>query len=408
MQTEEPKTEPLTSIDYVKVTGANVIVETEIPKIISYDGELVSLPRCFQNKQDFVRVSAKGEVTNCSHIHPALGNALNALTLTGDAKADELTRAIEGIHKEVSTLVKDKFLKGKSRRGAASFSQSSEAVPYDSIVISKDTYDKLCADNSKWKRTSHVFCVRFPNLGDRTTLVLRLIVDSDPIDQSGTISEREAGSLLRDLMAQFGLEDKAEVPFGCFWMNPRNLKDDLQGDGDGDTVYIAPYQRGFPKFTNVEWDVKPGEVNQDDVDTLFRKAGRTTRTDLKSYIGQYFDTPMIGPCTYMIRFCLRNEALKYAEDKQPMHRAWQQIGPWGIPRVEICMDFRKGDDPLHVVLETFEEIAQVNNAISQARRNGDWFAKVVTSSAMEDPGDFIMRFEDLGEFADIVVGKLSG
>lgn len=398
-------------INYVKVTGTNIIKKVdEIPSIISINGHLTELPKSIRAKQDFMRVGPDGRPIECSHIHPSLGYLLNALSLEGELRHNELDRALESLYKEVAKLIKQNLLKGKMKRGAMSFSQASESVPKNSIVISKESYELLCADNSKWKETSHVFCTRFPNLGPRTTIVLRLIVDEDPISSSFTISDSMAGATLRQLADQLEKSDhfsNITSTFGCFWLNGSNLKNDLEGDGDGDILYIAPLKKGKPKFKKVDWSIKPGDVDEDDVATLFRKGSRIEREDASSYIPQYFDAPLIGPATYGIRVRLFLESLRYSNEDQPMHLAWKNIGDWAIELIETVMDVRKGDMSQAYIQEKFREIERLSLLIKKRQEAGCWFCKTVTSREIIDVDKFVATFETLEKYTEMISGKTS-
>lgn len=330
---------------------------------------------------------------------------LNSSDLENDVKVRELVRCLDAIDLEITKLIKTKIIKGKNKKGFMSFSFANENVKLDSILIDEATFKALCLKDEKWKTTSHVYCTRYPNLGPRTTKVFRLCVDCDPIDNNSAATNGIGLQGLRSLLEEYNIKTD-EPRINGIYFNPENLKNDLQGDADGDLVYVGRFKHGSPAFSSVSTEVLPSDVNEDSLNLLISKSRPSLREEnIPSYIDRYSDTPMIGPATYAIRLAAFNAARQYAGEVQPMNKGWQEVADWAIDLIEFVMDIRKGEFTKRQIELVMRQITKITRTIRSLQIKGDWFACTVTSGSISNIEGFIRDFKDLQSYADYIQGK---
>jgi hypothetical protein len=175
---------------------------------------------------------------------------------------------------------------------------------------------------------------------------------------------------------------------------------------DGDQLFIIKEKRGTPIFSEVDLTRKPAEIKESDIETLFAKARRTDRTNLEEWLPPYFDDVPIGPATYAIRRMLFLKAQELKDTVQnPLQEAWKIVAPVGIQLIEFVMDIRKNDWTENEIETKLEEIRIWNKEIRTAQETGDWFARTVTSSSLEDVQGFIREFDTLQDYVNFITAQ---
>lgn len=405
-------------LEFKPLTSERRVVDFALPTHLTLGGQLVSLPYSILQKDPHFLLNEEGKPVRAAWISPALAHILNGLRFdSSDIKIAELRRAITAVEDKIASIIKFGILKNKQGPGAMSFCQSNSNVPKDSIVISARTFDTLCKASSKWKTTKNVMVVRFPNLGPGTTQKLKLIVNkpqgldllSAPLPSNSIGFRIDNLSQLLSAIEKDDYADEVDTSglLDCFYLNPEVLKGGLQGDGDGDQVFIVCEDRGSPIFQEINLVREPGDISTDLVDTLINKANRVKTNDLKTWLPNYFDDVPIGPATYAVRWMLFNELPRHKDSKHPMHDAWKVVGPIGIDWMEFIFDIRKGGWTDEQIQKHMDKLMNIVKEIQKAKENGNWFAKVVTSSTVEDVSGFIRTFPTLQSFVDYVTGQPS-
>lgn len=390
---------------YVPLTTENRIQDMVLPEYIQLNNTLVPIPKSLLEKDPHFLLDIDGNPIRAAWISKPLGYILNYFRVENlDLKERELQRAIAAVDEKISSLIKFGVLQDKRGPGAMSFSQSHENVPKDAIVISKRTYQILCSKNQKWTNARSVMVIRFPNLGPSTTLKLKLIVNQEEfIPFTGSLIERVPN--IKDLLELFETDEESEPTedfLDSFYLNPETLKDCLQGDGDGDIIYMVLEETGHVKNQEIDLTRTPGEIKQKDIETLFAKADRCDRTDLVSWLPPYFDDVPIGHATYVIRWMLNCLLHKYKDTDHPMHYAWLELAPFAIELIEFVMDIRKGDWTEQQISQKMGFINKKIKEIRKAQKEGDWFALTVTNSTVGNIPSFIVTFPKIQSFVDSI------
>lgn len=171
---------------------------------------------------------------------------------------------------------------------------------------------------------------------------------------------------------------------------------------DGDQIFIVIEKKGTPLTKFIDLTREPAKIQEADVTTLFSKAARTNRSDIKTWLPPYFDDVPIGPATYAIRWILYNHLRKFRTTDHPMFEAWKEIAPTAIEMIEFVMDIRKGDWTEVQIMQKMQDIQNKMNEIKKAQTNGDWFAKTVTSNTIQDLPGFIIKFRTLQDYVDLI------
>jgi hypothetical protein len=394
-------------ISYTALTCVNRVKDFEIPTYISLGGKLTKLPKYLTRKDVHFLVSPECKLVRAAWISKALAHILNSKTMENkEVRLRELERALEDLDSHISSLIKFGVLRDRQGPGAMSFSQANENIPEDAIMISKRSYDELIKHNPRWEHTSHVMVVRFPNLGPGTTQKLRLIVNSE--EDSSQLKDTALGkrfAWLGDLLDEMNTNSLEEMGVvDAFYLNPNTLKR-TEGDGDGDIIYMVKEQKGHPYFREISLIREPAPIKDSDVETLFAKADRVDRTSLTAWLPNYFDNVPIAPATYAIRWKLFNRLAKFKNCAHPMSSAWKEIAPIGIKLMEFVMDIRKGEFTEAEIEDKMKNINNTMREIKKAKEKGNWFAKTVTSSHVEDVGRFTTDFKSLQKFVNYITGQ---
>jgi hypothetical protein len=332
-------------------------------------------------------------------------------------KIAELVRALEATEESISSLIKVGVLKDKKGPGAMAFCQANENVPKNAILISKRTYDTLCLTNKSWKTVKTVAATRFPNLGPGTTQELRLIVNKPQgVELLADLPEESLGKRFANLeifMKAVESETYEDI-LDCsgivdaFYIHPDTLKNGFEGDGDGDQIFMVARKRGHTTFKNVDMTRVPAAIAESDVEVLFKKASRTNRTDIKQWLPTYFDDVPIGDATYVIRWMLYKELKNFKDTEHPMHEAWKKVAPKAIDLVEFVMDIRKGDWTDDEIDRKMDDIKTKMAEISKSKEQGNWFAKTVTTKAVEGVDEFVKCFNTLQDYVNLITMQKEG
>lgn len=387
---------------FVPTTAVNRIVDTELSKFIQLGPSIVRVPKGMLRKDVRYFVDDEGEIVRSAWINKGLAHIFNSRRshLNNSVKLKELEKAKAVVDSHINLLIKNGILKDKQGPGAMSFSQSNENVPPGCLYITKRSYEVLCQANERWRNTRTVIATRFPNLGIGTTQELKLIVGRER-GNYGPDSLFYRAPELRDLLEDLVVEEQnIHFLMDSFYLNPKVLKDSMEGDGDGDSVYIVAHRKGSPIFEVLDLTREPGEISQEDVDQMFKKADRIERKQTAKYLPRYLDNQLIGPITYIIRWDLKLELPKHKDSPHPMNSAWQVVGPKSLPWVEFSMDMRKGEFTEQEIKQKMAWVARRNSEIQQAKANGSWFARTVTNSHIEDISGFLQRFRTLQSYVN--------
>lgn len=389
---------------YEPLTAVNRIKKTEIDPVVEVGGRQIILPKRLLQSSPHVLVDSEGRGVEATYITLPLAHLMNAYRLSDPwVRKSELQRAIKETDELISELIKSDVLRKRHKGGAMSFSQSHEGVPETCLMVSERTFKALCARDNRWSKTSHVYVIRFPNLGPQTTIKLRLLVNSTPVQPLQSGLSDEAQSTLLTLRSLLGEEESTAV-IEAFYLNPKVLKDCLEGDGDGDLVYCVRAGWGKPWFKEVPMARKPGPINQADVDKLLKKADRLGTEPISRYLPTYFDDTPIGQATYAIRWRLY-ETIRRLSSPRPMNEGWKKISPWALELIEFVMDIRKGESTEFQIHQRIQEIKRYSRELAAASKAGNWFAKTVTTTKIEDVDGFIQRFPTLADFCNHITAQ---
>jgi hypothetical protein len=399
-------------LNYTPLTSETRVEDFELPTHLTIGGRLVELPKCITRKDPHFLLNTDGSPVRASWISKPLAHILNGMRFENtEIKLAELQRALAATEESISTLIKSGVLKDKKGPGAMAFCQANENVHKDSILISSRTFDTLCLINKKWKNARTVAVTRFPNLGPGTTQELKLVVDkAKGVELLADLPETSLGKRFANLeiFLKAVEEETVEDILDCsgvvdaFYLHPETLKEKFEGDGDGDLLFIKLQKYGEPKFKKVNLNRNSGEISQDDVDVLFKKASRTERTNIKEWLPTYFDDVPIGDATYVVRWMLYNQLKNHKDSDHPMHEAWKEVSPKAIELVEFVMDIRKGDWTDDEIDKKMKGIKNKMFEISKAKESGNWFAKTVTTKSVDDIPGFIQRFSTLQEYMNAI------
>lgn len=394
---------------YKPLTSERRCFDFEIPLTIDINGKECVLPKCMLQKSVHFLITADGSVEKAAWIHQGLAHILNAKRLKGtEAEPSQWVKALKAIESEVGELVREKILRDRRGPGAMAFIQSNENVPPDKILISKRTYELLCKFHPQWRNAQSLLCVRFPNLGPRTTRRLGLVVNETSLDHLPETSIGYKLPELRQLMDELSEKRIAFTEGICdaFYINPKTLKDSFEGDGDGDQIFAVIEKIGRPLFTEIDLTREPADsIDYEILETLYEKARRYSNLPLSEYLPPLFDDTPIGQATYAIRWLVYKNLRKFKDSDHPMHEAWESVAPKAIELVEFIMDLRKGEFPEEVIKSNLRTIKTLSNEIRMAQISGDWFARIVTSRKPAYLSEFISKFKTLQEFLDQITGQ---
>lgn len=396
------------SKSYSPLTSTTRILDMVIPEEVDLpDGGTLALPKCVTKKDIHYVVDETGRKTiKASWISGTLSHVLNGYRLEDiSVRATELTRAIQCIDKEVLNLLQEGILRDRRGPGAMAFVQANENIPKDSILISRRAFQALCKFNDAWRRARKVMVIRFPNLGPETTRVLNLVVNDHPNHNrpiANTISNLAPN--LKAILSEMGgdYNDIAPDIVDAFYLNPTVLKNSLEGDGDGDQIFVVLEEYGHPKFDKISLLRSEGEIQVDSINTLFKKAERINTPPNEEWLTNYFDDIPIGQATFAIRWKLYQLLSKYKNENHPMHAAWKELAPYAIDLIEFVMDIRKGTFTKDQINRKMDEISDTTKEIAKARNEGNWFAKTVVSRNSIEVQDFIKTFPTLQEYVNYI------
>ena len=90
-----------------------------------------------------------------------------------------------------------------------------------------------------------------------------------------------------------------------------------------------------------------------------------------------------------------------------MQEAWKEVAPQAIEMIEFVMDIRKGEWTEAQIETKMNNINNIVQEIQKAKENGNWFARIVTSSNLEDIQGFIRTFSTLQDFVDYATKQQS-
>jgi len=412
--TSTKRFEPLTSIRRIK--------DYELPKTIQLAGEDTPIPKRLRRKDiSYTYITGPDgavKLTRTCWMTQSLCHLLNAQRFNVDGElydkenphgslttyVNELILAKECALSTIARMIKDDVLKDKKGPGFMAFVQSNENVPVGSILITERTLRTfLVPHNKNWKDASKVIVTRFPNLGPNTTIELNLLVQKAP---NNSYKENALTEQLKVFLDEnIGVLEDAEDLMDPVFIHPDILKDCLQGDGDGDTVYSVISEQNGLNFTELSLLRNPGEdkLFEDEIEKALQKASRYHGKSISNYLPQLFDQSPIGPATYAIRMQVHQlaKSLKGTCD-HPMHEAWKQVAPWAIELIEFVMDIRKGDYTTEQIQDNLNQISAWSLAIKKAKEDGCWFAKTVTTNDISSIEDFIETFPTLQDYADTI------
>ena len=400
------------------LTSIRRILDMELPEQIKLTNGVLHIPSRLNRKDISYTYLAdentgKSKLTRSCWITQPLSHILNStrfipggeLYQSTNPEASkniyktELANALSNVYSVINRLVKDELLKDRKGPGFMAFVQSNENVPEDCILISDRTYNSfLLPDSDQWRSASHVVVTRYPNLGPNTTCEVKVLVRGL---ETGEIKNNEFTRKFADLQ----LEPEQEEIMDCVYLHPAVLKDMLQGDGDGDTVFCYISRQEGTAFADVNLTRKPGTeaVFAEEMEKLIKKGNRNANVPLSKFLPQYFDKTPIGPATYAIRYqlYLRAKQLKAQGHDSPLHQAWTEIAPNAIELIEFVMDIRKGEYTPEQIQAKLDGIRFWTNKIQEDKER-DWFAKAITASSIPDVAQFLNAFPTLQSFINQV------
>jgi hypothetical protein len=383
-----------TKIDFRPLTSIRRIYDIDIPKKINIRNIEVNVPNSFLSKDiSYIVDNTNGKVKGIrtAWINKSLAHFLNAHrflnTYPFNTKDNsyylyttELEKAIKEAENYLGNFIKNNVLKDKKGPGFMSFVQSNCNIPEDSILISKRTYSNLCANSKKsWENLSELVVTRFPNLGPNTTIKLKVIISDFYSD----------GNQVLDAV----------------YLNNNTLKNCLQGDGDGDTLFcVVSENNGCNVVENFNLTRLPADENffDSEFSTLFRKSNRHSNKQLSTYLTNYFNNTPIALATYVIKFNLYNTAKKFKNSDFPLTEAWNEISQQSIDLIEFVMDIRKGDYTNDQINSKINYINSKMLEIKESKESGNIFTSTVTSKSIDDIPGFLSRFKTLQQFIDEV------
>jgi len=215
------------------LTAENRVRDFEIPSHVKINGELIELPKSLTKKDVHFIYNKDKEVIKAAWINKALASILLAITVESkELREYYFSKATIELDDLISQLIKEEVLRNRKGPGAMSMAQSHEVVPEGSILLSERTYEQLVKSSPRWKNVTTVTAIRFPNLGPNTTQRLKVIINSDKKPPSLT----SIGARFPSLAELLDPEEKEVVEtniLDAFYLNPKDLKDGFQGDGDG-------------------------------------------------------------------------------------------------------------------------------------------------------------------------------
>ncbi len=411
--------------NFKPLTSETRVEDFAIPKYITLGQMMVEIPESVSRKDPHFLINSFGNPVRAAWISKPLAHILNSMRFENpDIRRSQLTKALEAVDDYISKLIKYGVLRDKHGPGAMAFCQANENVPLDSILLSERSFDTLCKRNPRWKTARSVMAVRFPNLGPGTTQELKVVVNKPkPLDiLEKPMSDTALGNRipgLKDLLQIFSNESEAQDQevedleagsgiIDAFYIHPETLKECFEGDGDGDQIFIVLEGRGYPRFKEIDLTRKPGDITEDQIEQLFKKADRCDREDLAAWLPNYFDDVPIGQATYAIRWMLYNRLRYHIDKEHPMSAAWEEIAPEAIKMVEFVMDIRKGEWTDEQIDKKMTEITNRMAEIKKAQEEGNWFAKTVTSGKIQDIPGFVRQFSSLQEYVDLITGQRLG
>lgn len=390
---------------YEPLTAVNRIKKTEIPPIVEVAGRSIILPKRLQQSSPHVLVDSRGKGVEATYITMPLAHLMNAYRLSDlYVRKNELKRAVKETDDLISELIKSDVLRKRYKGGAMSFSQAHENVPEECLMVSERTFRALCARDDRWARTSHVFVIRFPNLGPQTTIKLRLMVNSRVVKPMVSELPDDVQSTLLTLKELLGEKSDQDV-IEAFYLNPKILKECLEGDGDGDLIYCVRAGHGKPWFKEISEARTAGSIDPIEVEKMFKKANRLGNEPVSRWLPTYFDDTPIGQATYAIRWRLFETIKHMSTLPRPMHKGWKLIAPWALALIEFVMDIRKGEFTEREINERMKEIKNYSRELAIASASGNWFAKTVTTSKIEDIEGFLRKFPTLNDFCNHITAQ---
>lgn len=396
------------------LTSETRVEDFVIPETLTLGGMLVEVPESVTKKDVHFLVSSDGNPIRAAWISKPLAHVLNSMRFSNaDVRLRELQKALAATDDYISKLIKFGVLRDKHGPGAMAFCQANENVPKDSILISERSFNALCKRNSRWKNVRTVMAVRFPNLGPGTTQELKVVVNKQrDYFEARPLPENSLGNRLPGLAELLGIFEEPDIEpvnesniIDAFYIHPDTLKECFEGDGDGDQIFIVLEKTGYPNCRKIDLTRVPAAINEEDIETMFKKADRCDRTDLEAWLPNYFDDVPIGQATYAIRWMLYNSLRHHKDSPHPMASAWEELAPDAIKIVEFVMDIRKGEWSDEEIDKRMRDISNKMSEIKKAQENGDWFAKTVTSSFIQDVPGFVRTFPNLQTYVNLITGK---
>lgn len=406
-------------IQYKKLTDVHRVQNLDLPERFKcVYGELV-IPECLRQKDVHYIVNSQGQVIKAAWIHRCVGlflNSIGLIPINRQAAYEQLEESLEMVEDEISTLVKNRVLTKRSGPGFMAFCQAHEAVPKNCVLVSARTYAALCSQNRGWKSTSQVSCTRYPNLGPNTTIRLNLLVNDERTSAPQALAPTSLGArfpqladMLRDMeQEEQEVQLEGDGLLDAVYLHPEVLKQNLQGDGDGDLVFFKRLVKGRARFKRLNLERSAGTINPQHVEQLFKKGSRINRGSLEEYLPPYFDDTPIGKATYLVRWYHYVQAAEEVGSPHPMHEAWKKTGQEAIELIEFIMDMRKGDSSEQEILGKLAYIDQAMEEIQASQEAGDWFARTVTSGRVLFVDEFTEMFKTLQEYLDHITYQSEG
>ena len=381
--------QPLNSIRKTK--------DFELPTAITLKGQEYVVPKNERRKTiSYGLIGEPEKLERTAWISQSMAHILNAHRFTGtDVYAKELGNAYRALLKEVSFLVKETLLKDRKGPGFCAFVQANENVPEDCILISKRTYyEFLIPFNGNWTNISEVVVTRYPNLGPQTTSVLKVLIQDFGV---GSKKTNEHTAYYQDSFFS------SEEAMDGVYLHPKTLKNNFQGDGDGDTLFCVAYKSEGSTFSSIDLTRKAAQEVDLDLATLRKKSDRSAKEPLNTYLPKYFDTTPIGPATYIIRTKLFDKARELiGKVDHPYHKAWEIVSPEAIDDMEFVFDIRKGEFTPEQIEYKLGKISEGMGLIKKRKESGDWFCQTITSATLDDPRGFMSKFPNLQSFVDYI------
>ena len=175
-----------------------------------------------------------------------------------------------------------------------------------------------------------------------------------------------------------------------------------------DLIYCLLEGQGKTTFKATNLVREAGDITEDQINTLLSKSNRLDRAKpLNDWLPNYIQGNLIAKATYAIRWeHFKLAKLLSSTTENPNKVAWERYAPKSIETIEFVMDIRKGGFSKQQINTKLEQINSISLQILNAQKDGDWFAKSVTSGVIQDIDNFVVSFPTLDTYANYVFNQL--